>query len=177
MRRPGYTLMEMLVVLAILVIAAGITVPVIKSMLTDTRQNAAADQVRAQLAEARARAMDDGEPWMLAYMPGTGMYQLAPEESTEWSRPQNDVYTDEKVVRDNLPEGIIFGATEEAIASKGSGGGGGAGTWVTIAVYLPAGNAREDTKTYFGTSGFTPLMVSVRALTGVVDVSFLPEHP
>src|SRR5438270_551029 len=138
MRRHSYTLIELIIVVAIMVIAAGIAVPIIRSVLSDTRQSSSGDAVRAQLAETRARAMDEGRPWRLAYLPGTGFYQYAPEDA-DWSQVQT--YPDLKVdlVRDSLPEGIIFGATQQEILN----GGGAAGSkWITIAVYLPAGNAR-----------------------------------
>ena len=167
--RAGYTLMEMLVVLTIIVIAAAIAVPVIRSMLTDGRVAAAGDQVRAQLAETRARAMDEGRPWRLAYIPGTGVYQLAPEESSEWGQTAQDPNEMIDFVRDVLPQDVVFAASEQDIAGRQEPGPAG-GTWETIAVYLPAGNARDDTITFFGQMGILPMYARVRALTGAVDV-------
>ncbi len=167
--RLGYTLMEMMMVMAILVIAASISVPVIHSMLADGRLSAAADQVRAQLAETRARAMDEGRPWRLAYLPNTGVYQLAPEESTDWEQKSDEPMETAELVRGVLPKDIVFGAKEEDISGRQEAGQAGS-DWETLAIYLPGGDARDDTMTYFGHVGFLPMRVQVRALTGAMSV-------
>jgi type II secretory pathway pseudopilin PulG len=159
--------MELMLVMAIIVIAGSLTVPAIWTMLSITRQSAAGDQVRAQLAETRARAMDEGRPYRLGYVPGTGIFQIAPEDSPAWDQIALDTYQDEDVYRDSLPEGIVFAKSEEDI-TQGNGSPG--SSWETIAVYLPAGNARDDGFTYFGLQGAVPMRVEVRGLTGAVDI-------
>lgn len=161
--------MELLVVMAIIVIIAGISVPVIRSMLTDTRQTAAADMVRARLADARAHAMDEGRPWKLGFIPGTGVFQLAPEDSTDWEGQQQDPIARPDLFRDELPPEIIFASSAQAIQGQ-SGASSGGGAWETIAIFMPAGNAREDSAVYFGKGGFWPMRAEIRGLTGSVDI-------
>jgi type II secretory pathway pseudopilin PulG len=161
--------MEILVVMAIMVIAGAITVPLLSTLLADSRLSAAADQVQAQLAETRARAMEEGRPWKLAYLPGTGVYQLAPEDSTEWEQTQQDPVEKLDLIRDQLPKDILFAATAEEIQG-GQAAGGGGGAWETIAVYLPAGNAQDDMQVFFGQNGVWPTQVQVRALTGGIAI-------
>jgi prepilin-type N-terminal cleavage/methylation domain-containing protein len=113
--RSAYTLMEMLLVLAVLVIVAAITIPVIRSMMTDTRIDAAGDQVQSLAADTRARAMEDGRAWKLAYIPNSGFIQLAPEESDEWVAATTEVLEKKDLRREQLPLEIIFAATHDGI--------------------------------------------------------------
>ena len=161
-RRAGYTLMEVMVVVAIIILAASITVPVVSSMIDDARITASSDTVRAQLAETRAKAMDSGKPWRLACMPGTGYYMLAPDDSTEWESTDQSVLQREDAIRDTLDKDIVFSS------SPGTGAAAAGNGWQTIAVYTYDGSAREDSIIYFGKTG-TPLMAAeVRGLTGSV---------
>jgi len=84
--RTAYTLLELMIVMALIVVVTSISVPVVRTMLDDARLEGATDMVRAKTAEARAYAMDTGKPWRLAYIPGTGVIQVAPEDSTDWEQ-------------------------------------------------------------------------------------------
>jgi type II secretory pathway pseudopilin PulG len=167
--RPAHTLMEMMVVMAIIVIVAAISIPVMQSMLTDSSITAAGDEVRAKLAEARASAMSEGRPWRLAFIPNTGTYQLAPEESSEWENPVQDEANQPDLIRGALPKGIVFSLNQEDIMNNPDRLPGG-GNWETIAIYEPQGNTRDDTTVYFGKPGLGPNRVKVRSLTGAVSM-------
>ena len=88
--RRAYTLLEIILVMALIVIMSAIAIPVMQSMLSDARVTAAGDQVRGKLADTRANAMAEGRPWRLAFLPNTGVFQMAPEESTEWDSVVQD---------------------------------------------------------------------------------------
>jgi len=167
--RRAFTLVEIVLVVVILFIITAISIPVISSMLTDARSTAAGDMLRGRLAEARARAMEEGRPWRLAFIPGTGVVQIAPEESQEWDHvAQGDI---EKVdlVRSQLPADIVLGCTmEEIVSNPGAATPG--NSWETIAIYLPAGDARADQTAYFGKTGFYPRRVVLRGVTGVPTI-------
>lgn len=167
--RPGLTLVEMILVLAIILIAVALAVPVVQSMLSDSRVNASADAVRGKLAETRARAMDDGIPWKLAVIANTGVYQLAPEDSPEWQNVSTQPRETLEFLRDELPKDVVFAKTHDDILNSQGGTAGGTG-WETVAVYMPDGSARDDTTTYLGKTGMAPYRVNVRALTGAVTV-------
>ena len=65
--RDGYTLLEMIVVLAVLVILGGASsFPTLRGYHSNTRQKAAADGIRARIADARAKAMEQGTWYRLA---------------------------------------------------------------------------------------------------------------
>ena len=72
--------MELVVVIVIILIIASLAVPVIQNMLDDGRLQGAEDMVRAKTAEARAYAMEQGKPWRVACIPGSGTIMVAPDE-------------------------------------------------------------------------------------------------
>ncbi len=161
--------MELVLVMGIMVIAAALSVPVIGTLLADTRVSASGDVVRGKLAETRARAIEDGNPWRLAFLPNTGVFQLAPEDSTDWETTTSELIERMDLVRDELPKGVIFTRTHEEIMNQQQAGAQGA-AWETIAIFMPDGSARDDTMAHFGKPGMAPMRVQVRGLTGSVDI-------
>jgi len=172
--RSAFTLLELLIVLAIILIAASISVPVIQVMLDDARLQGATDMVRAKAAEARAYAMDTGKPWRVAYIPGTGVIQVAPDDSTEWAQTDTTVMMKPELFREQLPQGIYLGTSPSDVigASATSSPG---GSWQTIAIYSYDGSARDDSMTYYGKYGTSPMAMELRALTGSVAMRTTAE--
>lgn len=169
-RRAAYTLFEIILVMAVIVIVTAISVPVVRTMLTDTRISAAADTVRGQMTEARARAMEEGRPWKLAVITNTGTFQLAPDDSTEWSNSSaQEPERKPDLIRGQLPEDVIFSLTHDAIMGKPTPDPPGT-SWEAIAVFLPDGTARDDSTIYVGQSGIAPMRLQLRALTGAIIV-------
>src|SRR5215212_4326353 len=83
-RRPGVTLIEMLLVVAILIALAAVAYPTLSAMYGDVKVKAAADDVRAAWTEARAHAIEDGRPYRFAVEPGTGKFKVAPDADGFW---------------------------------------------------------------------------------------------
>jgi len=171
--------MEMLVVLALFVAVAALTVPSVQGLLSESRIAAASDTVRGAVAEARARAMEQGVPWRVGFIPNTNVYQLAPEDAQDWNSPDQSTSMTATLVRDQLPKDIIFALNDGDISGP-SGASSPGSKWETIAVYLGDGSARDDTTTYFGKSGIVPMRIRLRALTGHVTVEtpiMVKENP
>jgi Tfp pilus assembly protein FimT len=161
--------MELIVVLALIVIIAAISVPVMQTMLTDASVTAAGDKVQELMAEARAHAMDDGRPWRVAYLPGTRVIQIAPDDSTEWGNTGQDEIAKSDLIRALLPDKTYFGTSREDIQNGVDPPTSGR-DWQVAAVFMPDGSALDDSFTYFGKIGTAPLRVRLRALTGAVSV-------
>jgi len=174
--RRAFTLIEIVLVVVIIMIVTGLTIPVIRSMLIDSRSTAAGDMIRARLADARSRAMEDGRPWRVAYLPGSGVIQFAPEESQEWQQMAQQPTEQVDLMRDVLPTDIVFGKTMEEISGN-TGDASPGNSWETLAVYLPAGDAREDHVAYFGKTGYLPRRVLLRGLTGAVTLEDIRGIP
>lgn len=161
--------MEIILVLAIVVMVAAISVPLIGYLIGDSRLTAAGDVVRGKLAETRALAVEDSQPWRLAYLPNTGIFQLAPDDSPEWENTATDLVEKEGLVRDELPKDVVFALTHDDIMGQQQALPPGV-AWQTIAIFMPDGSAQDDTTTYFGKAGVGPMRVQVRGLTGSVSI-------
>src|SRR5690349_19359062 len=83
-RRPGFTLFELVLVLAVMVVVAAISYPSIDSVFNSYKVGTGADAVRAGWAKARAQAMNDGIPYRFSVMPNTGNFRIAPDLPDFW---------------------------------------------------------------------------------------------
>lgn len=135
----GFTLVEVLLVLALLVMLAAVILPSIGTFRGDTYQRGAADVVRSELAAARGHAMETGVPYRLAVkVDGTRMRRApdGPEFATvaASSEPSGAAkavdYAFERVTVKRYSE---QGSEPEAD-----------GEWVTFAIVMPDGTCRED---------------------------------
>jgi prepilin-type N-terminal cleavage/methylation domain-containing protein len=76
--RRGYTLMEMLLVLAILVVAAAVSAPALRGVMRNAELRAAAETVRAQWTRAHVAAMKTGRIQVFHYEIGGRKYKTTP---------------------------------------------------------------------------------------------------
>jgi prepilin-type N-terminal cleavage/methylation domain-containing protein len=175
--RRGFTLFEMVVVLALFVVVTALAVPSIQGMYADYRLLAGVDQVRAQWAAMRARAATEGIPYRFAVMPNSGAFRVAPDRPEFWAGGDPPAPADgvdaPLVVQDALPKGIDFTFGDAAAAPTGGSGAQPAATaapsdWMPVAVFLPDGTAREDVTIVMRMSNCTPQRLQLRALTGCV---------
>jgi prepilin-type N-terminal cleavage/methylation domain-containing protein len=173
--RAGYTLIEVCCVIAMMVLLAAVAVPSIMNRMGEGRIDASADIVRARLADARGMAIDLNKPVRFGFIPGTGKFQVAADDSGVWDQTSNTDTGDGKTeIRGELLQDIVFGTDMNSISgtdspSQGSG-------WQTGCVFLPEGGARgpvnldgtssDDSRFYFGKLGISPLGVEVRGITG-----------
>lgn len=162
--RHGYTLLEVLVVVALIAIIAALAVPNIEGMYGHVRMSASIDQVRAQWAEARAHAIDNGVPYKFSVMMGQERFRVAPDLPEFWNGGDTSGGQLEEgtayVHEDSLEKGIVF--------TNGSNGT--SGDWHTVAIFLPNGECKEDADVTLGGQGYRSHQIRVRGLTGVVTV-------
>ncbi|QDT68714.1 hypothetical protein MalM25_16380 [Planctomycetes bacterium MalM25] len=76
-RRGGFTLVELLLVLALAVVLASLAAPSLSGTLARVRLDAAADEVREAWNDARLEAIRTGEPVAFQCQLGTGRYTLS----------------------------------------------------------------------------------------------------
>ncbi len=180
--RKAYTLMEMLLVVAIILILAGLAYPTVTGMYGYYQLQAGADAVRAGWVGARSHAVEEGQRYRFAVVPGKGNFRVAPDDPTYWSGsvPEFDHDNPPLMIENALPRGIVF------TLGKGTSGGGSVGTsdggdtalpiggvdqsmWKTILTFDVDGTTDEDTSitlSYPG-EGTRPIIVSIRSLTGI----------
>ena len=179
--RRGYTLFELVLVLAILVVLAALAYPSLDSMYAGYRITAAADMVQASWASARARAMDEGRPYRFAVLLNKGNFRIAPEGADYWSGGDPAALGDPSaaglVIEEVLPKGVRV-CTHDASQTSGYESGGDyampvgsidPSSWTSLVTFLPDGTAREDVvEIVLHAQGARPLLLRLRGLTGVV---------
>jgi prepilin-type N-terminal cleavage/methylation domain-containing protein len=165
-RRPGVTLIEMLLVVAILIALSAIAYPTLAAMYGDVKVKAAADDVRGAFTEARAHAIEDGRPYRFAVQPGTGKFKVAPDADGFWDGSggttddgENPPYTQEG----ELPSGIKFDVPADLPTS---------GEWSTVVVFNPDGGCSHDVEVALKEDDeeAAQVVVRARAMTGAVTV-------
>jgi prepilin-type N-terminal cleavage/methylation domain-containing protein len=164
-RRPGVTLIEVLLVMAIILALMAIAYPTLSAMYGDVRVKAAADQVRGAWTEARARAIEDGRAYRFAVEPGTGKFRVAPDAAEFWDGSGGSANEDAApphVQEDQLASGIVFDVPQDLPEDGG---------WTIVAVFNPDGSCQADVEiTLKEDDDSTPIVVHVRAMTGAITV-------
>jgi prepilin-type N-terminal cleavage/methylation domain-containing protein len=176
--RRGYTLFEMLIVCALLLIVAGLSIPSIESMYSDSKLQAGVDQVRGAWASARSHAISEGQSYRFSESVNGSDFRVAPDGSEYWAGGDGPAPTDPNnpplVNQDSLPRGISFTVTASDPGSADpstpatSAPSISSGSWTTTAVFLPDGTAQQDVEIVFRLkeAGATPVSLKLRALTG-----------
>lgn len=120
--RRGFTLLEILLVLAILVAVMAVAAPAFNSAMQNQRLRSAADRVRIEWTRAHVKAMKTGRIQVFRYQIGGREFQVEPwaagDETLEAAptassgsplRPESEADEQAAIAADNqLPEDIIF---------------------------------------------------------------------
>src|SRR4051812_631594 len=90
-RRPGYTLVELIVVMAILLVLGAMLAPTLRATSRDTNVKAGADIVRGRMEEARANAIEDSRPYRFSVSVDGTRVRVSPDGFEEGMvQPTND---------------------------------------------------------------------------------------
>jgi len=185
--RPCFTLFELVLVLAILIIVTGLVYPSLDAMYGGFKLTQSTDMVRAGWAGAKSHAIDEGRPYRFAVVLNKGNYRIAPDSADFWAGNSDasgtsDAINGPLVIEEALPAGIRFASTDSAAQASGPDSAGDSSMpkgsvdmsmWHTTAVFLPNGTARDDVEILFQSGGVSPLLMKMRALTGAVTVKTL----
>lgn len=171
-QRRAFTLLELILVLAVVIMIMAAAIPSIQGMLDSAKLQEATDHLRSRFAEARSHAIEEGRPYRFAIMPDQGDYRLAPDTPDYWDDSQTTIGSGSTtnsalVVEAKLPSNILF--------EPGNSMAGGSGGWSTLVTFLPDGSCDNDCTVTLRYSDLRPAVVSVRALTGSVTVGTLNE--
>lgn len=175
--RRGYTLFEMVIVCTLMLIIAGLSIPSIESMYSDSKMQAAVDQVRSAWAGMRSHAISEGQPYRFSVSAGGGDFRAAPDRPEYWGAGDPPTPTDANnpplVIQGSLPRGINFttgDAVDPSLSDSSAATNAGGSSWSTVAVFLPDGTAQEDLEIVFRSrdAGASPISLRLRALTGGV---------
>lgn len=142
-RPPGFTLVELIVVLAILGALAALAVPSFSRTIASARLRAGATEVRATLARARALAVLGGQVRSVVFDLDRGEYGI-----------------DNEAVLRRLPDPVRWGALRVVSDRKERGG--------ARVLFFPDGTAEEAEVAVTLEDGGR-IRVTVDPLTGIVE--------
>lgn len=180
MLRDGFTLLELILVLALIVVIFALATPALRAPLAAVRLEKAGDQMRTEMARARVHAMKTGRTLGLEYQPAMGSYRMV-----DWSSPS---VTAIALAADSgampkrwqevcqLPDGIHFASSTvtdnrsahawidpSSAARQGPG-------WSQPILFFPDGTTSDATLVLQDARG-DRLQVALRGLTGVARCS------
>ncbi|MCL8208784.1 MAG: prepilin-type N-terminal cleavage/methylation domain-containing protein [Actinomycetia bacterium] len=187
-RRRAFTLMEMLLVLAILVIASAAVMPSLRGVMRTTTLRSGADLVRSELTRAHVLAMRTGRIHVVRYELNGRKLTVEPwigdDDALESPDGQQSEVFNSAVVRGgaaqrqekNLPEGVVFVGgdvgletrsrqIEEAVISLGES----TATWSRPIFFYPDGST-SDAYVVVGDDRKLGIRLDLRGLTGTVKV-------
>jgi prepilin-type N-terminal cleavage/methylation domain-containing protein len=168
--RKGYTLLELLVVLAVILILGMAVTLTLEGNYANTRQKAAADLVRARIADARAKAMERGQWYRVAVSSDGSRLRVAPD-GTEFAALSAD---DPPAFNASVTEDRLDKATVHVLAD-GDAEVVQEGDWITIATLKPDGTCKEDRVLVEVREGNqSPMYVRIRGITGTAAVVRTP---
>lgn len=167
--RRAYTLMEIVLVIAILIVIAALSVPILTSMFDNSRIHAARDAVRTQLTKARNRAIEERQPYRFAVKLNTGAFRIAPDTAQYWGDSPDAPHEVDNAERPpldfegTLPDEVYFAAPDGSQSPST--------TWHTVAVFLADGTAQQDVEIGLGMRGAPPVVVRLQASTGAITTA------
>ncbi len=115
-RCHGYTLLEMLLVLAVMVLLGAIVLPAVSQPLGKSELRDAAKQVRTQLARARLEAIESGRVYQFRFQPGRRKFEVVVKPSFRGE----DESDNGQPLQGELPSGVCFHDQQAAERSTDS---------------------------------------------------------
>lgn len=192
-KRHAFTLLELLLALALLAAFAAVTVPAIMSTLKSQRLQYAAQQLQADFSRARIEAMESGRIRMMRFEVDMGTYVIQPylqgNDAIESNlvgvgggMPGGGMNTakfsmqsaEQEVRNEELPDGVVFAGNEVKASMRGFQLEQEAGQTMMMSeirpiLFYPDGST-SDAKVFLKSEDGTVLSVKLRGLTGIARV-------
>ena len=191
-RRGGFTLVEMLLVLGVLVVFAGMTVPSVMRMFSQQKVTGAAELVRSAIANARFRAIESGLIYQFCCESDGSRFVVVPFEpdQTPVSGSSQAVPTPRAGrLSGHLPKGIRFtSAVTKSMGNAGppthklssvsleglpNAGDLASANWSAPILFHPEGSANADRELSVSDTKGQHVSLRVRAFTGAVSLDRL----
>ena len=169
--RSGFSLLEILMVLAVFVMISALAMPNIQRAYSSQQLRGAADSIRARFAKARVQAIESGDVYGFFYNPGQSDYFVAPmvqgfRSIREGVSPQVRQY--------NLRNNLTFAAGETSSDSRSTAAfenaTEGFGAFRPILFY-PDGTSQDATILLQSADAGSFVQIELRGLTGTTSAS------
>ncbi|MDA1052672.1 MAG: type II secretion system protein [Planctomycetota bacterium] len=188
-RAAGFTLLEMLLVLAILVAITAVTIPVVGRMYDTHRIQQAAMEVRTTLSAARLRAVDEGEAFECRFEPDGRHLVILPrrDQGIRFGGEEVSSHSADQLAAEaihvELPEPLYFWTADDArerledraIRKLANGNLLGDRTWSAPVVFAPNGTSTSAEFEIRDREG-RAVQLEVRGLTGAASASTLVKR-
>ena len=180
-RQSGYTLLELLFVLAILLLLAGMAWPRVQGLYERHQLQSATEDVRVRLTGTRFRAIDSGLIYQFRYEPGGQNYIVVPYDVVTGTSADEGTQQQPPTYVGRLPASMRFEAPDGVAVTTEQMGSGGlayidtAGelrdtAWSAPILFIPDGTATDDAFDVIDEEDRF-MRLSVRGLTAAVTVS------
>jgi prepilin-type N-terminal cleavage/methylation domain-containing protein len=170
--RRGYTLLELTLVLAILLVLAGLAWPGIQRTYRQHQLQTAVEDVRGHLAACRMKAIDTGLVYQFVYETGGRRYYVLPFEADDGSSsaaPPSISGELGETLQFEDPEGAAADGVPLPAVGRSAGDLLGAGGLSTPILFSPDGTATDASFDVVDDEG-QYVRLSVRGLTAAVSV-------
>ena len=139
----GFSLLEMMIVLAVLAGMAAIAYPLVSRPLSKIRLKSAAQEVTNELSKARISSMQSGVPLVFRVQMKTGHFQLSRNFNSEESENESEEESEEnfKTEEGDLPSGVCFESVENAKLPEEDTDESG---WTNVAIFYPNGDTTDS---------------------------------
>ena len=185
--RSGLTLLEIILVMAIMVVVAALTVPAMQQTFSLQALQKGADRVRVSMGQARVRAIKNGEEYAVFFNADGSWFDVAPfanfkEQASRGS--QREKLADERrqsnYEDDLLPKGVRFASgvvssDARSMQSTSESGSGGGASMQSILFY-PDGTS-QDARVLLRNEKGNYVEIQLRGLTGIARTVRLERDP
>jgi Tfp pilus assembly protein FimT len=154
-RRRGATLLELMLVMAVIVMVIGLTWPMLERPFAYEKLRNAADIVRSEWTTARVEAMRSGEYQIFRFQPQSGVYEVPGKEAPE-SR--------------ELPEGVTFVSSLKTADGREASEGGSQDAASPEIWFYPDGTSSDVPELLLRNEEGMQIRLVLRGLTGVAVV-------
>ena len=166
--RPAYTLLELVVVLAVIAMFGGIVSTTLTGQSGNTKVKAGADDATGLIALARSHAIEEGRSYRLSVSPDGAKLRVSPDDPAALDATDDvdapNPFVSERALADEVT--VLPIPTGTGVSAADPSG------WVRLATFLQDGTCREDLIRFeIREPGVNPLVVEIRGLTGHATVN------